>query len=80
MLWATNTKNKYIFVEFLFHSVWIPVVEIQSFLLCNAFFKSGLEFLPYGLNSHGKSLEIFYKGKRWGRREVAGRKDAIIKT
>lgn len=50
----------------MFRSVWIPVVEIESFLLRNTCFKSTLESLPHGLNSHGKSLEIFLKGKEVG--------------
>lgn len=53
-------QNKYIFVEFLFNSGWIPVVEIESFLLCNAFFKNVLEYFYLRVSTAmGKVLTYF---------------------
>lgn len=45
------------------------------------FLQNVLESLPYGFNSHGKSLEILAKGKEWGKGwGVTGIKETIIRT
>lgn len=54
-------QNRYIFVEVPFHSLWIPVVEIQSCLLGNAVFQKALDSSPYGLRAMEKVSRYFQR-------------------